>query len=315
MLMKSADDKSRRLKLLEDLQQSKQLDYRQKKWLREELHRCSMGIRGERDSAHYLDNYFKDKENHVLLLDLRFVVDGDVAQIDHLILNRVGHMILVETKNHAGSLTVNAHGEFTVHYEQDSFGIPSPWEQSRRHERILARLLERLEITGRLDKQPEFHHVVMLHPKAVITRPDAAQLDTSYLIKADQFPSWHEKFAKQVGATTLLKAMFNVRSMETITAWAEKLKRQHRPADALALPDFMQPTAPTPAPAPRVAPIAQAALAQTPPLAAPAPDAPAKKLVCAHCGAKISYPEGKYCWNNSQRFNGLQYCREHQGLF
>ena len=42
---------------------------------------------------------------------------------------------------------------------------------------------------------------------------------------------------------------------------------------------------------------------------------PAKRLVCSHCGLKISYPEGKFCWNNPKRFNGLQYCREHQALF
>ena len=41
----------------------------------------------------------------------------------------------------------------------------------------------------------------------------------------------------------------------------------------------------------------------------------AKKLICAHCREKISFPEGKFCWNNAKRFGGLQYCREHQGLF
>ena len=40
-----------------------------------------------------------------------------------------------------------------------------------------------------------------------------------------------------------------------------------------------------------------------------------KKLICVHCREKISFPEGKFCWNNAKRFGGLQYCREHQGLF
>ena len=43
--------------------------------------------------------------------------------------------------------------------------------------------------------------------------------------------------------------------------------------------------------------------------------APAKKLICAQCGIKIGYPEGKFCWNNAKRFGGLQYCREHQAAF
>ena len=313
MLLKSADDKSKRLALLEDLQNSPHLDFQQKKWLREELYRCKKGIQGERESAHYLDSYFKDGENHVLLHDLRFVVDGDVAQIDHLILNRVGHMFLVETKNYSGDLFVNDHGEFTVQYEQDTFGIPSPYEQSRRHEWILAKVLERVGITGRIDKQPVFHHVVMMHPKAVIKRPDAKAFDTSFLIKADQFPTWHSKFAEKIGAGTLVKALFNVRGSDTILEWGEKLKRQHRAADLLALPDFMQPKAKAVAAKPiptTPAPQATPALPESAESAAPA-----KKLICAHCGTKITFPEGKFCWNNSKRFNGLQYCREHQSLF
>ena len=59
MLIKSADDKSKRLTLLEDLQKSNLLDIKQKKWLREELMRCRKGIQGEKESAFYLDSYFK----------------------------------------------------------------------------------------------------------------------------------------------------------------------------------------------------------------------------------------------------------------
>ena len=69
--------------------------------------RLKRGIQGERESAHYLDHYFKDGENHVVLHDLRFVVDGDVTQIDHLIINRAGGMYLLETKNYACNLVNN----------------------------------------------------------------------------------------------------------------------------------------------------------------------------------------------------------------
>lgn len=316
MLIKSADDKTKRLALLEDLQKSSYLDAQQKKWLREELQRHKKGIQGERESAYYLDNHFKDGVNHVLLHDLRLVVDGEVAQIDHLVIGRLGYFFLIETKNYAGNLEINAHGEFTVNYDGDLYGIPSPLEQSRRHERVLFKLLERLEITGRLDKQPDVHHVVMMHPKAVIRRPDPKAFDTSFLIKADQFPSWHKKFADDIGTATVLKALLNMRSQDTIKEWGEKLKRQHRPADLLALPEFMQPkpqlaatvqSPRTPAQAPTVVPAT--------PVQAEADASLAKKLICAHCYGKISYPEGKFCWNNAKRFGGLQYCREHQALF
>jgi hypothetical protein len=100
--------------------------------------------------------------------------------------------------------------------------------------------------------------------------------------------------------------------------------RQHRPANQLALPDFMQPrvrasdsavkaqqvSAPvtiieTPSPRPAVAAQAPAESGQS----------LARKLICAQCRSKITFPEGKFCWNNEKRFGGLQYCREHQALF
>ena len=316
MLLKSADDKTKRLVMLEELQQSTSLDAQQKKWAREELNRFKKGIQGERESAYYLDSHFKDGENHVVLHDLRLMLDGEVAQIDHLVINRTGHFFLIETKNYAGNLEINAHGEFTVNYDGDRYGIPSPLEQSHRHERVLRKFLERLDITGRLDKQPDVHHVVMMHPKAVIRRPDPKAFDTSFLIKADQFPSWHKKFADEIGAVTLLKALFNIRSLDTIKEWGEKLKRQHRPADLLTLPNFVQPkpqlAAATPTPK---APVQAPTVAPATPALADADAALAKKLICAHCHGKISYPEGKFCWSNVKRFGGLQYCREHQALF
>jgi hypothetical protein len=314
VLLKTADDKSKRLALLEDLQRSPLLDARQKKWLREELMRLRKGIQGEKDSAYFLDQYFKGGENHVVLHDLRFVVDGDVAQIDHLVINRGIGMYLLETKNYAGSLSINEQGEFTVQYDECRFGIPSPIEQSHRHERILRRLLEKLEIgnrTGELD----VYHVVMVHPKAVIQRPPQKSFDTSHVIKADQFPSWHKQFVdKEFGVTKAIKLAANLRSLDTIKEWGEKLKRQHRPANLLELPSFMQPKEAPPAVQPRdIAPARSVTPMAPPPAAVSEP--PAKRLICGQCGAKISYPEGKFCWNNSARFGGNQYCRTHQALF
>jgi hypothetical protein len=121
MALKSADDKSKRLMLLEELQRSQALDLSQKKWLRDELMRTKKGIQGERESAHYLDHYFRDGENHVLLHDLRFVIEGEVTQIDYLIFARAGNVYLLETKNYACNLVINERGEFTAEYENARF--------------------------------------------------------------------------------------------------------------------------------------------------------------------------------------------------
>jgi hypothetical protein len=304
MLLKKADDKSKRLALLEDLQKSSRLDVRQKTWLQEELERVRKGIEGERETAHILDRLFRDSKNSALLHDLRLVVDGDVAQIDHLIISRLGEMILIETKNYGGSVKINSLGEFTMEYGRQKFGIPSPMEQSRRHERVLQKLLDRLGIANRVGTAIKCHHVVLFHPKAIITRPPASELDTSAVLKADQFEKWLDKFINEdTGTLSVVIGLANVRSSETVKEWGEKLIRQHRPENPLELPDFIQPKSP-----PTTKPIEVRA-------APSAGGEDKKRLICLHCNSKISFPEGKFCWNNEARFKGGQYCREHQALF
>lgn len=317
MLLKSADDKSKRVRLLEDLQQSSQLDARQREWLKEELDRLRKGIAGEKDAAHYLDSYLADGKYTVLMHDLRLEVDGQVAQIDHLWMTRSSIFVLFETKNFNGNLRINELGEFSVMYGAREYGIPSPLEQSRRHAKVLQQLLDKLEIKSRVGSQMEFRHVVLVHPKATITRPPAKAFDTSMVIKADQFPAWRERFADEdLGVLDVVKGLGNLRSADTIRAWGEKLVRQHRPADLLKLPDFMQPKQ-RPSAAELVDQSAHNNQAHSEPVSSTKPDRVdlMRKLICAHCRTKISFAEGKFCWNNEKRFGGLQYCREHQALF
>ena len=315
MLIKKADDKSKRLALLESLQDSPRLDARQKSWARDELMRLRRGIQGERDAAHYLDNYLADTRNYAVLHDLRLELAGETAQIDHLLVSRTYSFYLLETKNFSGNLKVNEQGEFSVRYQGErEFGIPSPLEQSRRHERLLKQALEMLAMTGRVGTSPTFHHVVLVDPKATINRPSNKALDTSMVIKADQFRSWHEQhIEKDSSLSSAVAGLLNVRSSETVEEWGRLLARLHRPTDLLQLPDFMAPkesSAPVP---PRHLASKPAVTEASKSLVTPqADDGLRRKLICAACREKISFAEGRYCWNNEARFGGLQYCRKHQ---
>ena len=185
----------------------------------------------------------------------------------------------------------------------------------RGHERILRRVFEKLEIAPRVGGSFDFNHVVMFHPKAIIKRPSKSAFDTTNVIKSDQFPSWHSQFVERdIRAAKLLFAAANMRSLETIREWAEKLKRQHRPANLLELPEFMKPKEAPAVPARSIpAPLEAKKVVDAIKTAVAPPGE--KKLICLHCSSKITYQEGKYCWNNANRFNGGQYCREHQKLF
>lgn len=306
MLIKLADDQSKRLALLESLEQSPRLDDRQKKWLRDELRNLRKGRSGERNAAYYIDSALKESANLAVIHDLRLEWEGESAQIDHLVISRGLIFYLLETKNFSGNLSINEHGEFTVFYGNIPQGIPSPIEQSKRHEKILAKWLERLEITGRLGSSPQFFHVVLVAPTSTIRRPHPAKFDTSNVIKADAFEQWrHQHVEKRMSLGQTFTAVANLRSSDTVREWAQKLVKAHRPQNPLQLPDFMQPR-----PQANAQPQARAAVRIQPPVEPPRPAA--SGTVCASCAKSLSAAEQAFCSNNAQLFDGAMLCMAHQ---
>ena len=299
MIIKSADDKTKRLRLLEAIEQSQTITKKQKEWCGKARVKLQRGIHGEKNAAHYIDSFCRDSKGRVVLHDLRLEVDDEVAQIDHLMINRLFEFFLFETKNFDGNLTINELGEFSVKYDNErEYGIESPIEQSKRHERILKKALEQLGIVGRIGINPVFHHLVLLHPKAVISRPPLKKFDTSCIIKADLFPAWYTKFADKIPVTEAFIGLINIRRKDTIIQWGEMLKQIHKPEDLLRLPDFMQP---------------QKTVKNT-------SDFHSEKLKketdlidrCAKCNRVLAENVIAFCKNNEKRFGGLLYCYDHQ---
>lgn len=306
MLIKSADDKSRRLKLLEELQHSPVLDQKQKDWLRKELKNLRAGIKGEKDAAYYIDTYYRDSQNWAVLHDLRFKVDGEVAQIDHLLVGRTC-MIALETKNFNGNVSINEYGEFSVSYASgETYGIPSPLEQSKRHEKLLRKLLDSLKIRTRIGTPMEIEHVVLFHPQSIIQRPDSKKFNTGNIIKADGLRAWHDRFTdKKTGVVQTFAALANVRGSETVREWAEKITLAHEPEDLLRLPDFMAPKYPA------ASLLDRALESDVPNVVVP----PTVEPVCAACNKPLTTVQADYCRKKGWRFGGKLYCYEHQAAF
>jgi len=120
------------------------------------------------------DLYLSSGKNSVLMHDLRFEVDGEVAQIDHLLLRRAAGIMLFETKNFNGNLRINQRGEFSGNYGAREYGIPSPLEQSRRHANVLKKRLVRLDIAPRLGNEMESDHRMRSCPSNLPLRFAAA---------------------------------------------------------------------------------------------------------------------------------------------
>ena len=324
MLIKSADDKKKRLRLLKELVESDRLDETQKGWLRDELRKLNRGIDGERDAAHYLDMSFSGGKNHAVLHDLRLEADGQTAQIDHLVVDRLLTFFLLETKNYNCSLHINEQGEFTAEYPERRFGFESPLEQSRRHETVLKKVLERLGIKGRVGTSPNFVHVVMMHPKAIIQRPPSDKFDTSMVIKADQFATWHTKYVDQMGSISALTEMVNVRGRDTVIEWGKKLKGEHRPTNPLELPDFIKPKLRTRS-TPAIRRVVVTEASQEAAVSTGKTEVPPKRFstvpvqdcsvpICADpaCGRRLTPKAVTFCQGKAAWFGGRLYCTDHQ---
>ena len=308
MLYKSADNKQPRLKFLKNFLETRQLNASQKNWLVSEIHKLKTGIQGEQDAAYYIDNAYDDS-NFLILHDLRFEIDDQIVQIDHLAIGRI-FILLFESKNFNGDISINEYGEFTVHYPNAApYGIASPLEQSNRHKRLLAKLLDDIDLHMLTHRTHEIHNAVLFSPQSIITRPDSKKFDTSNIIKADTIASWRKQFGEKEVGMGLMRLITNGADLfateKRLEKWAGQLMACHTPENAFRLPEFI-----------RNAPlkIASQLSSASPPIIAQtiSTTAPIVTPQCDTCHTPISEAEAKYCQARPNQFQGKLFCRKHQ---
>lgn len=106
-----------------------------------------MGIRQEAGRRHEQDVDFHLRRGLVgqdkvhLFKNLKFEVDGETAQIDHLLLHKYG-FIIIESKSVYGEVRVNSSGEWSRSYKGDWYGIASPIAQAENQQAILKQVLK-----------------------------------------------------------------------------------------------------------------------------------------------------------------------------
>lgn len=99
------------------------------------------GRRQEADVAFHLQRGLGNEKNVHLFHDIKMVLDGQTAQIDHLILHKYG-FILIESKSVYGEVSVNASHEWSRSFKNKWYGIPSPVEQANAQKEILKGVLK-----------------------------------------------------------------------------------------------------------------------------------------------------------------------------
>ena len=231
MIIKNKDDCQDQIDYLSDLLERDFSD-KKKSLIERELKCLYSGKKGEDSSAYYLDFDFKQTKNWMVVHDLRLEHDGDVAQIDHLIIGRMMDVYVLESKNFNYGVSISDEGDFSYFYNNRPFSIPSPIAQNERHIKLLDRFLtdndllpKRLGITLR----PKYRNIILVSPNSRLTKPKKGLYDCSSVMKGDKFL---ERFKKDLTADNPIEGVIGISkviSQDNLKLFSEKLALLHKP--------------------------------------------------------------------------------------
>jgi len=293
MLIKDIDSKDNDIAKLEELLKLGNLTANQKSLIKKEINAIKKGIQGEKESAYYINFYFKDSKNWVVIHDLRIEHNEKVAQIDHILINRLFDIYLLESKNYSYNLEINEFEEFNLFKDDKFFSIPSPVEQNRRHQFLFSKFLEDKDLLPKrlsIPIQPKFYNYVLISPYSIIKRANGKNLDKllSQVIKADRIRRVIDKNVDEIGVLDSFISASKMVSFNTIIDFAKKIVSYHKPIEINWEAKFginkSEQNINT-----------KAELSQ-------------KRYFCAKCKKIISKKEAKYCFENRAKFKGKAYC-------
>lgn len=310
MLLKRADDKEPQLKILRNLLAHEKIPLHKKQQIEVELRNQLVGIETEKQAAYEIDFYFAPSKKISVIHDLRLKINGRVAQIDHLLINRGLEVYVLETKTFNSGLTINERGEFSTMIAGKMMGIESPVEQNARHIAVLKDAFKEIGLPKRLgiSMSPTFHSIVLVSPKAIINRASGSADAT--VIKLDQFYSWYMEKLTHLAASDITD-IFKLVSVDTAKGLSECLCELHQPVRVDYIRKFSVAenlvTSNSPRPTSKVSVEKNASVTT---------GVVAKTIsVCAQCDASISDAVAKYCRAHKRRFSAKTYCMSCQTAF
>lgn len=176
-VLKTADDKQPELDALEAIKQRPDVDRRTRGLIDDEIWSIRLGRKGENEAAYAIDFAYANRDSYAVIHDLRLRVGERVAQVDHLILNRVLDLWVCETKAFSDGAKVDDRGYWYRYAGSKSYGMPSPVRQNENHLTVLRDLFD----SGAIDLprrvvtiKPTLFPVVLLSNNARVTLPRSA---------------------------------------------------------------------------------------------------------------------------------------------
>ena len=205
------------------------------------------GHRAEAQMAFYLKRFFAQSPEVDVLHDLRIELDGEVAQMDHLILHPWG-LLIVESKSVVDSVQIEDDGQWLRWYNRRPQGMRSPIVQAKMQARLLQDVLNKaVKPAGALDTI-ELDVLVAISDQGRIRWASSGPLPE--VCKADQVP---ERIERKLQAARERHSKVHL-SDETRPKLAAFLNKMHRPRVLVAAepaPTYAVAPPATPAPTAR----------------------------------------------------------------
>lgn len=304
MIIKESDGRVEEIKALEDLIASGRIPSSKMKYAKTDLMKIKAGVRGEKEAAYEINRLYGDSPEHIVIHDLRLECKGQVAQIDHIVLNRSFHGMICESKYYTEGLGCNEHGEWVGFYGSKPFGIPSPIFQVRRQTDVLLDLVmdDHEWVPRRFGTHigTAVKPFVLVSNSARISRPDTPVDGLEDVFKLEALATRAEKLYDSKGS---LENFVRKMPLEALYHYGRSLAAHHIPH----VPDFEQKYG--------AEEVSKKVEPPAPALNEESKKKGKKKLICDTCGEKITLAEGRFCWFNKKRFGEGTYCREHQSDF
>ena len=230
--LKAADDKSGDIETLEALLLWSDVDARQRRAIQDEIWAIRLGAKAESDAAYQLDFDLRASKHWAVIHDLRIDVEGQIAQIDHLVISRMLEVFVCESKSYTGGVKVNEHGEWSTYRDRRPIGIPSPVEQNGRHIKVLEQAIKHgyVKLPRRIVAlKPTYKNIVLVSTGGPITRPKQKLPDLDSVVKVDQFRTY------LVNRDFPDRQMIKLVGSDTIEGFGRQLVALHRPARSTGL--------------------------------------------------------------------------------
>jgi hypothetical protein len=222
MVFKQKDSQDLQIRALA-LRIKQSRDIKERAGLEKSLGMLRAGEKGEVQSAYHIDFILKESPNWAVIHDLRIELNGRVAQIDHILINRFLEIYVIESKSFRTKIRFANGGWERLNSDNYWQGIDSPVEQNENHILVLKNLIDTHQLAPtRFGLRPNFVNIVSVQGSCSIIGKLPPRT------KIERVDSLVRKLQKQEPS---MLWVLKIVSPETLHAFAKTLVTYHQPVE------------------------------------------------------------------------------------